>query len=78
MYLDALHPFSEDAMNANVGSIDKAIRVLVGLGLLSLFYFLDGNARYLGLIGLVPLLTAVMSFCPIYTLLGLSTCPTKK
>ncbi|MBK8793789.1 MAG: DUF2892 domain-containing protein [Holophaga sp.] len=65
-------------MNANVGSIDKAIRVLVGLGLLSLFYFLDGNARYLGLIGLVPLLTAVMSFCPIYTLLGLSTCPTKK
>lgn len=65
-------------MNANVGSLDKAIRVLVGLGLLSLFYFLDGNARYLGLIGLVPLLTAVMSFCPLYTLLGLSTCPTKK
>ncbi|MDP2875452.1 MAG: DUF2892 domain-containing protein [Holophaga sp.] len=65
-------------MNANVGSVDKVIRILVGLGLLSLFYFLDGNARYLGLIGLVPLLTAVMSFCPLYTLLGHSTCPTKK
>jgi len=65
-------------MNANVGSVDKVVRVVVGLGLLSLFYFLEGKARYIGLLGLVPLLTAAMSFCPLYTLLGLSTCPTKK
>lgn len=62
---------------ANVGSLDRAIRVVLGVALLSLLYFLDGKLRYLGLIGLVPLATAAMGFCPLYSLLGIRTCPAK-
>ncbi len=61
-------------MNPNVGTVDRVIRVLVGLGLLSLLVILDGNARWFGLIGLVPLLTAGIRFCPLYTVLGIRTC----
>ena len=61
-------------MTANVGTVDRVLRVLVGLGLLSLLVLLDGNARWFGLIGLVPLLTAGIRFCPLYTLLGVRTC----
>ncbi len=61
-------------MTPNVGTADRIIRVLVGLGLLSLVVVLDGNARWFGLIGLVPLLTAGIRFCPLYTLLGIRTC----
>jgi hypothetical protein len=65
-------------MKSNVGSIDRVVRVLIGLGLLSLFFLLEGKAKYFGLIGLVPLLTAAIGFCPLYTVIGLSTCPVKK
>ena len=61
-------------MNPNVGTADRIIRLLVGLGLLSLLVVLDGNARWFGLIGLVPLLTAGIRFCPLYTVLGIRTC----
>ena len=61
-------------MNPNIGTVDRIIRVLVGLSLLSLFVILDGNARWFGLIGMVPLLTAGIRFCPLYTLLGIRTC----
>ena len=61
-------------MNPNVGTVDRDIRVLIGLGLLSLFFILDGNARWFGLIGFVPLLTAGIRFCPLYTVLGIRTC----
>jgi hypothetical protein len=62
-------------MKANVGSVDRALRIVLGLALLSAVYFVAGPARWFGLIGLVPLLTASMSFCPLYTVLGVSTCP---
>lgn len=61
-------------MNPNVGTVDRVVRVLVGLGLLSLLFILDGNARWFGLIGLVPLLTAGIRFCPLYTVFGIRTC----
>ena len=64
----------ETRMERNVGSADKAIRILLGLGLLSLLFVLQGEMRWLGLIGLVPLLTATMGFCPLYALLGIRTC----
>ena len=64
-------------MKVNVGSADKAIRIVIGLALLSLLFLLDGRARWFGLIGLVPLLTAFTGFCPLYTLFGLNTCPRK-
>ncbi len=61
-------------MKTNVGSIDKALRVLMGIALLALVFVLEGPARWLGLIGLVPLATAAFGFCPAYALFGLSTC----
>lgn len=63
-------------MNTNVGGIDKVLRIVVGIALLSLLMWGDGNMRWFGLIGLVPLGTALMGWCPLYTLLGVNTCPT--
>ena len=64
-------------MKANVGGVDKVLRIVVGLGLLSLILILEGNARWWGLVGLIPLLTGLVNFCPLYTLFGFSTCPVK-
>jgi hypothetical protein len=64
----------EEAMNQNVGSADRVVRVVIGLALLSLIWLLHGNMRWLGLIGLVPLLTAVVGFCPLYLPFGIRTC----
>ena len=60
-------------MTCNVGTADRIVRALVGLGLLSLVVVLDGNVRWIGLIGLVPLLTAAVRICPLYTVLGIHT-----
>jgi hypothetical protein len=65
-------------MTVNVGGIDRVLRVIVGLALLSLYFVLEGNARYWGLIGFVPLLTGMVRVCPAYSVLGLSTCPSKR
>jgi hypothetical protein len=62
-------------MNANVGGIDRALRIVVGLAVLSLVFVLDGTARWWGLVGLVPLLTGLVRFCPLYGLFGINTCP---
>jgi hypothetical protein len=62
-------------MKTNVGNIDRALRVIVGIALLSLLFILEGNARWFGLIGIVPLFTAVVRFCPLYAVLGMDTCP---
>ena len=60
-------------MKKNVGMVDKWIRIILGLILLSLILLLDGNLRWLGLIGLIPLITGLINFCPLYALLGIST-----
>lgn len=65
---------TEKPMKANVGNIDRALRVIVGIGLLSLLFLLEGEARWYGLIGIVPLLTAATRVCPLYSVLGVSTC----
>jgi len=62
-------------VKANVGSLDRALRVVIGLALLALFVFAEAPLRWWGLIGVVPLLTAALGFCPLYALLGVSTCP---
>lgn len=63
----------------NVGGIDRALRIIVGVALLALFFlYPDASWRYWTLIGIVPLATGLMSSCPLYSLLGLSTCPVKK
>ncbi len=62
-------------MTPNIGNTEKVIRVTIGIALLSLLFVLEGNMSYLGLIGVVPLVTVVISWCPIWKLLGINTCP---
>lgn len=57
----------------NVGTVDRVLRVIVGLVLLSLVFV--GPRTAWGWIGVVPLLTALVSYCPLYSLIGLKTCP---
>lgn len=61
-------------MRANVGSVDKVIRLVMALALFSLFFILPGDQKWFGLIGFVPLLTGLMGWCPLYTVFGMSTC----
>jgi hypothetical protein len=65
-------------MKANVGGIDKVLRIVVGLALLSIIFLVEGPARWWGLVGIVPLGTGLINFCPLYSIFGLSTCPTEK
>jgi DUF2892 family protein len=58
-------------MDRNVGTVDKVVRIVVGLALIALVFV--GPKTPWGWIGLVPLLTAGMSWCPLYTLLGVRT-----
>ena len=63
-------------MTINVGMIDRLLRVVVGLAALSLVFV--GPQTLWGLLGLVPLATAVFGYCPAYSLLGIRTCPSKR
>lgn len=58
-------------MEANIGQTDKIIRIVAGLVLLSLAFV--GPKTAWGFIGLVPLATAFINFCPAYKLLGMNT-----
>jgi Protein of unknown function (DUF2892) len=60
----------------NEGTIDRTIRVILGLGLIALVFV--GPQTPFGWIGIVPLATGLAGFCPLYRLLGLSTCPVQK
>jgi hypothetical protein len=60
-------------MQRNVGSADRVLRVAVGIGLLSLLLVIEGDLRWVGLIGLVPLLTGLVGSCPAYGLFGVNT-----
>lgn len=59
----------------NVGGIDKTLRILMGLVLIALVFV--GPQTVWGWVGLVPLLTGLMGFCPVYKLFGLNSCPLK-
>jgi hypothetical protein len=63
-------------MKCNAGGIDRVLRVIVGLALIALAA--TGTIGVWGYIGVVPLLTGAVGFCPAYTLLGLNTCGVKK
>ena len=63
-------------MKPNIGTIDRALRVMAGIVLISLVFV--GPQTPFGWIGVVPLLTGLVGWCPVYTLLGLNTCPMKK
>jgi Protein of unknown function (DUF2892) len=63
-------------MTNNVGTIDRVLRVLLGLALIALT--LSGTIGWWGWVGVVPLLTAAIGSCPLYQLLGFPTCPMRK
>ena len=60
-------------MKKNIGATDKWIRIVAGIILLVLIFIVKSNWRWLGLLGVVMLVTASLNFCPIYKLLGIST-----
>lgn len=62
-------------LTTNEGTIDRAIRVVLGLVLLALVF--TGPKTLWGYVGLLPLLTGLVGSCPIYALLGFSTCAPK-
>lgn len=64
-------------MKKNVGGVDRILRIVVGLALIAFALFSGSPYAIYGWIGVVPLLTAFVSFCPAYVLIGLSTCPTE-
>ncbi|TCT18286.1 DUF2892 family protein [Melghiribacillus thermohalophilus] len=60
-------------MKANVGNADRVIRILIAIVLFSLYFILEGNLKYIGLIGFIPLLTAFFRFCPLYVPFKINT-----
>ncbi|ABQ35769.1 MAG: DUF2892 domain-containing protein [Bradyrhizobium sp.] len=62
-------------MTQNIGKIDRLIRIIVGLAILSLTII--GPQTLWGLLGLIPLGTALIGWCPPYAMLGINTCGTK-
>ncbi len=59
-------------MEKNVGGIDRILRIIIGLGLISLVFV--GPQTPWGWIGAIPLLSAIVGFCPAYRLIGMNTC----
>ena len=60
-------------MEKNVGNLDKLVRVVIGLALIAMVFV--GPQSPWGWIGVIPLATAAMSWCPLYTVVGIKTCP---
>ena len=63
-------------MKSNVGGVDRILRIVIGAVLVILA--VTGQVGAWGWIGLLPLATGLMGWCPAYTLFGMNTCPTKK
>ncbi|MBN2692208.1 MAG: DUF2892 domain-containing protein [Burkholderiaceae bacterium] len=63
-------------MKLNVGGIDRILRIIVGIVLIALT--LMGTIGVWGWIGVVPLFTGLFKFCPLYSIIGMNTCPMKK
>jgi len=65
-------------MSSNVGTVDRIVRVVVGLLLIAFAIplgFPQTGWNWIGWIGVIPLITGVLGMCPAYSLVGLSTCP---
>lgn len=63
-------------MNVNVGSVDRILRIVVGLALVALA--VTGQIGLWGYIGIVPILTGTFRVCPAYSIFGINTCGMKK
>lgn len=62
-------------MNANVGGIDRILRIVVGVVLVAWAAVPGADGPVWAWVGVVPLVTGLLKFCPFYPLLGMSTCP---
>jgi len=62
-------------MTTNEGVFDRVVRITAGFLLLSSFFLIDGNLKWLTLIGVMPLLTGLVGSCPAYRLFGIRTGP---
>lgn len=68
-------------MTKNVGSVDKILRIIIGLVLIAYAIplgFSNTGWNWVGWIGVIPLATAFMGNCPLYSIVGVSTCPMEK
>ncbi len=65
-------------MTTNVGTIDRALRVIIGIALLWFAIASTSSYSWIGWIGVIPLITALVGICPLYSILGVSTCPVKR
>ena len=71
--MQPFNPLRKSTMKTNVGTLDRSLRIGAGVVLIGL-----AVAEWIGpwgYIGIIPLLTGLLRTCPVYTLLGLSTCP---
>lgn len=57
-------------MKLNAGPLDRSLRIVVGYVLIAAIIVVESNARWLGLVGIVPLLSGIFGYCPLYRLLG--------
>ena len=74
-HIEELNKLATNFFPRNEHQIERGLRVLVGLGLLSIVFL--GPKTLWGLVGLIPLVTGLVGSCPLYTLFGFSTCSTK-
>jgi amino acid transporter len=66
----------EDQMTRNIGTVDRVIRMVAGATILSLAFV--GPHTLWGLLGLVPLITAIVGWCPPYAVFGINTCKSRR
>lgn len=61
-------------MKQNVHYIDRIVRLVLGAALLGFFVLSDSDYKIFGLLGIIPLMTGLVGFCPVYSLLGIDGC----
>jgi hypothetical protein len=61
----------EIKMKKNVGNVDKTIRIILGIGIIVMGI---GFQSWLGIIGVIPLITGIIGYCPLYSIFSISTC----
>jgi hypothetical protein len=65
-------------MTTNVGMADRIVRIVIGIALIAFalnYFYPDTGYNWIGWIGVVPIVTAVFGTCPLYSVIGMSTCP---
>lgn len=64
-------------MTKNIGNFERLLRIVVGIALIAGFFLNDSAYGWLYLLGIIPLATGVIGWCPPYQWLGINTCKTK-